>query len=230
MQQTPASDKCNQSLLKAIPLSARRVVEVGCSSGALAREYKKLNPQCHYIGIEIDASYAAQATEYCDEVHCLNIEQLQLDEMPCMHKTDCWIFGDTLEHLVNPWQTLKNIRVFMNIDSTLLACIPNAQHWSVQARLFTGMFVYEDKGLLDKTHLRWFTRKTIISLFESTGYHIQSLTPRVFNEPGLERLKPGLIAMAKAIGCDPQMAIDEAAPLQYVISATIASSPSVSNP
>lgn len=215
MQQTPASEKCNRDLLKAIPLNAKRVIDVGCSSGALAREYKKLNPDCHYIGIEIDANYAEQAQQFCDEVYCLNIEHVNLAQMPALQFADCWIFGDTLEHLADPWQTLQKIHDFLALDASVLACIPNAQHWSVQARLFTGMFVYEEKGLLDKTHLRWFTRKTIVTLFESTGYQIQPLVPRTFNEPGLERVVPGLIAMAQAIGVDPK----EAAPLQYIVSA-----------
>lgn len=220
MQQTPASDKCNQDLLKAIPLSAKRIVDVGCSSGALAREYKKLNPSCHYIGIEIDAGYAKAAAQYCDETFCMNIEQTDLAQMPQLHHADCWIFGDTLEHLMDPWQTLHKIADYLAKDALVLACIPNAQHWSVQARLFSGMFVYEEKGLLDKTHIRWFTRKTIATLFESTGYQVQQLIPRIFNEPSLARLAPGLTAMAQAIGLDPKQAIEDAAPLQYIVHAS----------
>ena len=65
--------------------------------------------------------------------------------------SDCWVFGDSLEHLRDPWALLGRIRSHLPIEAHIVACIPNAQHWSVQARLNCGIFRYEDQGLLEPT-------------------------------------------------------------------------------
>jgi hypothetical protein len=100
-----------------------------------------------------------------------------------------------------------------------VACIPNAQHWSVQARLNCGMFKYEDSGLLDRTHLRWFTRLTIIELFKTSGFEIVEGMSRVFNEPGRDKVLAAIRTMAEATGADPKLAVDDAIPLQWVVRA-----------
>jgi len=86
---------------------------------------------------------------------------------------DCVLFGDVLEHLMDPWQMLRRLRARMQPDARIAACIPNMQHWSIQARLSVGDLTYEDHGLLDRTHIRWFTRQTIAQLFASTGFVIE---------------------------------------------------------
>lgn len=82
-----------------------------------------------------------------------------------------------------------------------------------------GDFRYEDEGILDRTHLRWFTRQTIIEMFHQAGFEIQEGVPRIFDEPGRERFLPMIGEMAKAAGADPEVAISDAIPLQYVIRA-----------
>ena len=219
MSQTPIHDSHNPDLLKIIPLSARRIIEIGCSSGALAREFKKISPSAFYLGVEIEPSYAELAKRYCDEVLVLNIEQAN-DAFWISHRDkDCWVFGDTLEHLVNPWKVLKHISQCLPEGGVVVACIPNVQHWSVQARLSIGDFRYEDEGILDRTHLRWFTRQTIIEMFHQAGFEIQEGVPRIFDEPGRERFLPMIGEMAKAAGADPDVAISDAIPLQYIIRA-----------
>ena len=84
--------------------------------------------------------------------------------------TDCWIFGDALEHLRYLWLTLKCIRNYISQAGMVMACIPNAKHGSLQVRLSISDFRYEENGLLDKTHLRWFKRQTIIELFDQKGF------------------------------------------------------------
>ena len=101
----------------------------------------------------------------------------------------------------------------------MVACIPNAQHWTLQAKLSIGDFRYEDSGLLDKTHLRWFTRQTIIEMFDQAGFQIEAGMPRILNEPDREQFLPIIEQMAKAAGADPQTAVNDSLPLQYVIRA-----------
>ena len=91
-----------------------------------------------------------------------------------------------MEHLKDPWLILKLIRENISHKGSVVACIPNAQHWSMQAKLSIGDFRYEASGLLDKTHLRWFTRQTIIEMLDQSGFQIEAGIPRIFNEPNRE--------------------------------------------
>jgi SAM-dependent methyltransferase len=219
MQQTPIHDLHNPDLLRLIPTTARRLVEVGCSSGALAREYRKLNATCRYLGIEIDPAFAKLAERYCDEVLVLDIEEATDADFSGRLAADCWVFGDTLEHLVDPWKLLRTICVHLLGDGCVVACIPNTQHWSVQARLNCGSFRYEDAGLLDRTHLRWFTRITMLEMFHDAGFKITEGFPRIFNEPGRERVLGAIRLMATSIGAEPELAVKDALPIQYVVKA-----------
>ena len=219
MKQTPIHDNFNPDILKIIPKDLKRIIEVGSSSGALARAYRNINPTCEYIGIEIDQEYAEASKCFCTEVICGDIEDLRDEKFIKLFPSDCWIFGDALEHLYDPWALLSRIRKNILKTSQISACIPNAQHWSLQANLNCGQFRYEDQGLMDRTHIRWFTRTTIIELFESTGYKIIEGFPRTFEEPGRDMVLPSIRAMALAIGADPQQAVNDATPLQWVVKA-----------
>jgi SAM-dependent methyltransferase len=218
MDQTPVHERHNPDLLHLVPPNARRIVEVGCSSGALAREYKKVNPGCDYLGVEIEAQYAALARRYCDSVKELDIERLDEPAVRGL-EADCWIFGDSLEHLRDPWALLRRIRAAMPGDGHIVACIPNAQHWSVQARLACGELRYEDMGLLDRTHLRWFTRITILEMFQETGFKVAVMNARVLNEPQRAKFLPAIELMAKSLGANVQQALADATVFQYVLRA-----------
>jgi SAM-dependent methyltransferase len=219
MKQTPAHDKYNPDVLRLMPKDLQRVVEVGCSTGALARAYITENLGCEYIGIEIDPEYAERANAYCSSVICADVETMSEETFVSLFPSDCWIFGDSLEHLRDPWALLKRVRGHLQKSARIIACIPNAQHWSVQARLNCGAFRYEDQGLLDRTHLRWFTRITIIELFQSTGYQVVEALSRIFDEPARQNVLPSIRAMAVATGTDPQVAEDDSLALQYVFTA-----------
>jgi SAM-dependent methyltransferase len=219
MDQTPAHDNYNPDLLRLLDRRFATVVEVGCSRGALARAYRQSHPDAGYVGIEIDAGYAEAARQHCDRVICGDVENLPAEDWASLFPSDCWVFGDSLEHLRDPWSVLRALRQRLDATGQVLACIPNAQHWSVQARLATGAFQYEDQGLLDRTHLRWFTRSTIISLFQSTGFRVEKMLSRVFEEPAKERFLPGIASLATAAGVDRERALRDCLPLQYVLRA-----------
>lgn len=219
MQQTPVHEQSNPDLLGVMPLHARRVVEVGCSSGALARDYKLRNPGCWYLGCDVDASYVEMARRHCDEVMVLDIDHAP--ESFYSVGANLWVFGDTLEHMKDPWAVLKRVRGVMKPGDMVVACIPNAQHWSVQVRLALGEFVYEDSGLLDRTHLRWFTRKTISRMFTEAGFDIEVMLPRIFVEAGYDVVVPVIEELAEVSGGDPQEAAADARPLQYVVRAVV---------
>ena len=219
MQPTPAHEIHNADLLSFIPAGAKSLIEIGCSSGALAREYKKLNPHCRYAGIEISDDYAELARRYCDDCRVMDIERADDDFWNGAAEHDCWIFGDTLEHFRDPWLIIANVAKTIPVGGHIIACIPNAQHWSLQARLNIGDFRYEATGLLDATHLRWFTRSTIIELFQNAGFRIEAGLPRIFPEPAREKYLPLIAEMAKISNADPTLAVNDALPLQYVVKA-----------
>ena len=179
-----------------IPAGTRRVIEVGCSSGALARAFKQTG-DAHWVGVEIDPAYAEVAEQHCDYLEVENIEHCDSDFYRKYADRDCWVFGDCLEHLQDPWQVLSSIRKVIPRDGTVVACIPNAQHWSLVIKQALGAFFYEDSGLLDRTHLRWFSRLTMTQLFESQGFNITTLKPRIFDEPARETFLPSIIPSLK---------------------------------
>lgn len=217
LKQTPIHEHSNPDLLRLIPTSSRYVIEVGCSSGALARDFKKSNPDVHYFGIEIDAEYAEWARRHCDEVVALDIQSEGDAFWASQTHRDCWVFGDVLEHLYDPWAMLRKIREVIPRHGSVVACIPNMQHWSIQARLCIGDLRYQDSGLMDRTHLRWFSRQTIVEMFTQTGFAVKAGVPRIFAEPQRDKFIPLIRHMAEAVGADPNMAEADALPLQYVV-------------
>ena len=206
----------NPDLLDRIPLNAKTVVEIGCGSGALGGAYKLRNPQVHYIGVEAMSEPAAEASNVLDQVIVGNAEDPFLfgDKV---QDVDCLVYGDVLEHLVNPWDCLSRHLELLSEDGLVVACIPNAQHWSVLANLLQGQWPLEDQGLFDRTHLRWFTKATIVEAFQKLGLFIHAIKPRVFKldqtRAFLEKLEPAL----NNFGLDKQEVLNGIAPLQYVI-------------
>ena len=216
MKQTPAHAVVNHDLLAMMPTTARRVVEVGCMHGALARAHRERNPGVHYTGIDIDADYARVARQACDVALDGDIEQFTPPAFNALFPSDCWVFGDCLEHLRDPWRLLRRIREGIAADGCLVTCIPNAQHWSVQMRLATGLFRYEDSGLLDRTHIRWFTRVTMIEMFAANGWRIESGVARRLPQQAPVALLQGIAAIAKTGGADVAQAVEDAQVFQYL--------------
>lgn len=220
MKQTPAHSIVNQDLLGLIPPNARRVVEVGCMHGAMAQAYRAKNPTAEYVGIDIDPDYAAVAANQCTQALAGDIETFTPAAFDKLFPSDVWIFGDCLEHLRDPWRIVKTIRAGIDADGCLLACIPNAQHWSVQMRLATGLFRYEDSGLMDRTHVRWFTRITMMEMFLQAGWKIETAFSRQLPTQAPGTLMAGIRAIAETGGTDPDQAERDANAFQYLFKVT----------
>ena len=206
----------NHDLLSRIPLTAQSVLEFGCGSGSLGAAYKLRNPAVRYVGVEAMPGPAAEASKCLDQVwHAdAECEDLFRDDPPLV---DCLVYGDVLEHLRDPWACLARHLRFLAPDGVVVACIPNVQHWSVLAQLLQGRWPLEDQGLFDRTHLRWFTRHSIVNGLREQGLVVHSLTPRVFN---LDRARTFVRQMEPALqsfGLDPQVALQGMAPLQYIV-------------
>ena len=219
MKQTPVHDGYNNDLLALIPSDASLVVEAGSSSGALAKAYKALNPRCKYVGIEVDSDYVELSQRYCDTVLSVDLNQSGDTVLSELNDVDCWVFGDVLEHLIDPWELLQRVRPSLSESGCVTACIPNMQHWSIQLKLNSGALWYEDAGLLDKTNLRWFTRQTIIELFTSSGYRITAGQSRIFESEDHQKMLEVVRNIAELTGANPDQSVADASALQYVVKA-----------
>ncbi len=212
---------CNQDLLVLLHnLNPSRVIEVGSGPGELCRAYLSFRPECAYDCIEINDNCAAIARNYCRHMIIADVEKIEDCDWQSLFPSDVWVFGDSLEHLRDPWSLLKRVRESMNQTGVVLACIPNAQHWSILLRLASGQFFYEEQGLMDSTHLRWFTRNTIHHMFMECGFLIQEIYERVFDDGPDDELRMLIGSVAEKAGADSDQAIADCLPLQYVVRAT----------
>ena len=212
-----AHDIPNPDLLARIPLRARSVLEIGCSRGALGAEYKRRNPACRYFGIERDVDDAQVAATRIDHVAIANVET---DPLPFGAETfDCIVYGDVLEHLVDPWALLKTQMQALRPDGVLVLCVPNVEHWSFIEALLRGSFDYADDGLFDRTHLRWFTEETMRRALRDAGLVVGEVMPRVFGKPAAEAFVRAMRPTLAALGIDEANYLRRASALQLVVRA-----------
>lgn len=216
---TSYPDLPNPDLLSRIPLSARVVVDVGCGTGALGAAFKRRNPTVRYIGIERDAAAATVARGRLDLVLEADAEAVELPLRPG-EAVDCLIYGDVLEHLVDPWATLRRHAALLAEDGVVLACVPNVENWQVLDVLLRGGWRYEETGLFDQTHLRWFSLETTRQALEGAGLVPFDVTPRIFAATAAEEFATKLEPALAAFGVDRAAFRRRAAPLQYVFRAT----------
>lgn len=196
----------------------KRVLDVGCSTGELARLL--VQNGCTVVGIEYDPEAAAKAREVCESVVVGDIEVLK--DLPFRPKEfDHILFMDVLEHLRDPGLVLSRLRPFLKNDGTVICSIPNVANLSVRIRLLTGHWDYDEYGILDKTHLRFFTRRTAVALVNGAGLKVESvgvtpgapLVSRVYRRPvlrlnySLSRVFPTFLAMQFLITARPAIAM-----------------------
>ncbi len=155
-----------------IPQSARRVLDSGWGVGRLGEAIKQ-RQNASVSGIEFDANAAAAARQRLDHVWAGDVEQLDLQIPP--GSFDAIVCADVLEHLRDPGRLLKQAREWLSVDGSLIASIPNVRHHSVVRSLLQGNWTYESAGLLDRTHLRFFTRREIEKLFHRAGFAIEGM-------------------------------------------------------
>ena len=146
-----------------------RILEVGCGSGATLNKIQYFFPNAEVRGIELEENAAKLATNQIDVIQG-NIETMQL---PYEEKYfDYIIFGDVLEHLYDPETVLKKLKSYLRAGGQFLCSIPNVMHTSVILQLLKGEFQYQDAGILDRTHIRFFTWVSILGMLERCGLEL----------------------------------------------------------
>lgn len=166
-------------LLELVPTSAKRILDLGCGTGELGKALKQ-RQSCHVTGIELNKEAFEIAKQNLDI--CLRDNLNRYDPTLDKTKYDCLIFGDILEHLISPWVVLIQFAKALTDDGTIVASIPNVAHPSVVEQLQRGLFRYELAGVLDITHLRFFTKTTICQMFYRAGLKITSIKPYPSND------------------------------------------------
>lgn len=177
-------------LIALIQHPPRRVLDIGCAAGVTGEAIKRQYPSSWVYGIELSPSTAALARTRLDGVIEGSIEHLDLLECGiALGSIDTVILADVLEHTYNPWGVLTRLKPYLTADAQIIASIPNSRHISLLSDLAHGLWTYREEGLLDITHIRFFTLTEIQRLFEETGYAIE----RVDSMRSLEfpKLTPG---------------------------------------
>ena len=218
-------DNVNPDLLNAVHPQAKAVCEFGCGAGALARAVKARNPGMRYVGVELAGEPLAQAREILDVGIQRNLDRLptpwtddtELADILPFDGFDHLIFGDVLQHLYDPEAVLKEAVLRLAPGGTLLACIPNVQHWSVFAQLTMGRWPREDTGLFDRAHIRWFTLDDMVRLMQGCGLVVEQVTPRIFQEEKGIEIMEYLEPLASYMGADPEQLMSRGLALQYVL-------------
>jgi len=159
-----------------VPPGARAVLDVGCSRGATAAVLRGAGVE-RVVGIEPDPEDAAQAAGACDRVIALSLEEVA-EEFP--GEFDAVLFGDVLEHMRDPSVAIGKVRPWLSQRGVLIASVPNLGHWSVVADLLDGHFDYVPYSILSGTHIRFFTRRTLVDLFEACGYRVERIDTVTF--------------------------------------------------
>jgi 2-polyprenyl-3-methyl-5-hydroxy-6-metoxy-1,4-benzoquinol methylase len=179
--------------LLALVGEGKRVLDIGCSSGYLARPLVARG--CTVVGIEQDPVAAEQAREVCAEVLVGDAETLELPFEPASF--DVVLCGDLIEHLRDPERFLARVRPLLRTDRRLLLTTPNVANWANRLGLLAGRWRYTDRGILDRTHLHLFTRATLVETLRRAGYRVVQLDYTV-PVPGVG--SPRVEGAAHAIG------------------------------
>jgi SAM-dependent methyltransferase len=168
------------------------VLELGCGAGGTGRAVLAAGKAGRYVGIELSPAAAAAASEALSEVLVGDVESMDLSELS--GRFDALIISEVLEHLTDPWSTLSKLLGCLKPGGEVLASSPNIAHWTVLRDLALGRFDYEEKGRMDRTHLRWFTPASFRQLFEGAGaevLEVGAVTPIRPKARVLDRLSGG---------------------------------------
>jgi 2-polyprenyl-3-methyl-5-hydroxy-6-metoxy-1,4-benzoquinol methylase len=174
-----------------------RILDVGCGRGDTLA-YLRAQGRCTWTcGVELFPEAGEAARDRLDEMHIGNIEHLELPIPPA--SLDVVLCLDVLEHLIDPWATAARLAALLKPGGVLIASIPNVRHFRVVLPLlFRGSWKYADFGLMDRTHLRFFTKASAIELLESAG-----LTVDAVRTSGMESLSKRALAAASFGALEP---------------------------
>jgi 2-polyprenyl-3-methyl-5-hydroxy-6-metoxy-1,4-benzoquinol methylase len=193
----------------------KRVLELGPATGYMSRVLTQRG--CAVVGIELDPDMAREAARHLDRVIVGDLETLDLEAELGESRFDVIVAADVLEHLRDPLAVLRRLRGFLAPDGFFVLSVPNVAHGSVRLALLTGRFPYQQRGLLDQTHLRFFTRETVGELLDEAELGIAELHDQQLNFDASEvAFDPAAVpaGVIESLAADP-----DARTYQFVIKA-----------
>ena len=170
-------------------IPAGKVLEIGCAGGATGKYLKERLSVQYYVGIDISPEAADIAKKHLDKIIVANIEETDLASEYGLKRGefDLLLSLDVLEHLYNPWDALADLSSYVKPGGYVVASLPNIQNITIVQDLIKGIWQYQDAGILDATHLRFFTLDEAKKMFSGAGLAIKSIE-HVLN-PSLDMAK-----------------------------------------
>jgi 2-polyprenyl-3-methyl-5-hydroxy-6-metoxy-1,4-benzoquinol methylase len=163
-----------------VPPSAKRILEVGCSSGALGEAIKR-RQAATILGVEIDPDYGRDARDRLDRVVIAEAESFLAGREPPEAPFDCLVAADVLEHLTDPWTALRNGVRWLSPGASVVISLPNVLHYRGLWRVVRERsWPRDDEGIFDRTHLRWFSLSDALGMLRQAGVEPTVVDPRYF--------------------------------------------------
>ena len=185
-------------IIDLVPEGNNRILEVGCGTGSTLIKLKEIHKAQEIYGFELNEEMVQDHIKDINKVIIGDVEQI---DPPFLENFfDFIIFGDVLEHLIDPQRTLEKYTKYLKNNGVIIASIPNIKHYSVLINLvFRDRFEYKSAGILDESHLRFFTKKEIINMFNRAGMHVKKIKSNL-SVPTLDRVLNNSISNHKLPG------------------------------
>lgn len=145
----------------------QKILDVGCNRGQLLKALDGWNGEIW--GVDKDKEALNEIKNKYNKTYAMDIAT---DKVPFKEKFDCIVFGDILEHVVSPAQILDKFVKNLDKNGTIIISIPNVANWVIRFQLLLGNFNYKINGILDRTHLKFYTLKTITKIIDDYGLKI----------------------------------------------------------
>jgi 2-polyprenyl-3-methyl-5-hydroxy-6-metoxy-1,4-benzoquinol methylase len=169
-----AYERARPEILVHVPRDARRVLDLGCATGTTGAALKA-RQAVEVVGVEREPEYAREAAARLDRVVTADAEAFDPAELGTF---DALIAADVLEHLVDPWGTLRRCAARLRPGGTAVVSLPNVGHWSTYANLLRGTWPRRPEGIFDATHLRWFTLRDARDLLAQADLETRTVVRR----------------------------------------------------
>ncbi len=161
----------------------KNILDIGCGSGLLGKTIKAANASAVVYGLDYSDSAGKLAVKVLDRYDTVDLDNQNLPHYD--RRFDLIIIGDVLEHLKRPDQLLNTLHEVLAVAGVVLISVPNVAHFRIRKTLLAGRFRYTDTGILDRTHLKFFTRETLYQMVTACGYKVLgekhiSVLPEIF--------------------------------------------------